>query len=160
MKTKLLFSFCFFCFCPSFFAQEKKEIKKNKIKSITVTQTANGKTLSDGKTIYDESGEVIEEVQYTKEGGLKKITKFKLNNLGKVVEEEEYNAKKILVEKRILKYTADGKKSEEQVFNSQQKLIKKHSYKYDSQGIKTERVTVDDTGKIKLIKKYNCQFNN
>jgi predicted membrane protein len=86
MKKILLFSAILFSFIY-LFAQNKKEVKKNKIKTVTVTETAAGKTLNDEKTVFDKNGEVIEETSYTKEGAIKNTHKYKRNKAGDVVEE-------------------------------------------------------------------------
>ena len=80
------------------FSQKKKEIKKNRIKSIVVTDTENGKTINDSKTIYNTNGEVIEEVNYDKTGQVKSILKYKYNSEGDVLEEAEYDPKNQLKE--------------------------------------------------------------
>ena len=67
--SRKLFLISIIIFFNSFlYAQKKKDIKKNKIKSIVVTQTENGKTLNDEKIIYNADGEIIEEIQYSKDG--------------------------------------------------------------------------------------------
>ncbi|MBL7936639.1 MAG: hypothetical protein JNM51_12610, partial [Bacteroidia bacterium] len=67
------------------FSQSKKDIKKNKIATIVVTETANGKTIDDSKVSYDVNGEIIEKSEYLKDGTLKKTVKYKLNNQGDIV---------------------------------------------------------------------------
>lgn len=139
-------------------AQSKKEIKKNKISSVTVTETSGSKTINDSKTTYDENGEVIEKSEYNKDGVLKKTMKYKMNNLGDVIQEEEYDEKNTLKEKTIISYNANGDKKDELVYDSNGKLIKKHVYVYDKKGLKTERKTLDAAGKLVSVKKYTYTF--
>src|ERR1700741_499661 len=94
----LLLSFTFLT------AQKKKEVKKFGIRSVTVTETEAGKTITDTKTSFDSNGEVSEEVNYDKSGALKSTTQYKYNKNGDPVEETEYDDKKQLKEKRIIKY--------------------------------------------------------
>ncbi len=155
---KSLFFLFFLCCSVSAYTQSKKDIKKNNITSVTVTETSNGKTINDEKTSYDDKGELIEKAEYTKEGILKKLTKKKLNNLGDVVEEEEYDEKNNLKEKTVIKYNALGDKKEELVYDANKKLVKKHVYLYDTKGLKTERKTLDPAGKLVSSKKYTYTF--
>lgn len=140
------------------FSQSKKDIKKNKITSVAVTESHDGKSITDSKTIYDASGEIIEKTEYTKEGLLKKTIKYKLNNLGDVVSEEEYDERNILKEKTEIKYNALGDKKEELVYDASNKLIKKNLYVYDAKGLKIERKTVDISGRTIADKKYTYTF--
>lgn len=155
---KVLIPILLICMSTSLIAQSKKDIKKNKIASVTVSEITAGKTISDSKTIYDSNGEVIEKSEYTKEGALKKTMKYKLNNLGDVVEEEEYDEKNSLKEKTLIKYNALGDKKEEMVYDGSNKLIKKHMYVYDAKGLKTERKTFDPSGKLISTKKFVYAF--
>lgn len=140
------------------FSQSKKDIKKNKIATIVVTETANGKTIDDSKVSYDVNGEIIEKSEYLKDGTLKKTVKYKLNNLGDVVEENEYDEKNTLKEQTIISYNALGDKKEELVYDGNKKLLKKHVYIYNSKGLKTERKTFDSSGKLVGTKKYTYTF--
>src|SRR5687767_405428 len=104
------------------YSQKKKEIKKYRIRSITTTDIENGKTLNDSKTIYDSSGEVVEEINYDgKDGSLKTHHKYKVNSEGDVTEDAEYD-KNGLKEKKIYKYNSLGEKTEELVYDKHEKL--------------------------------------
>ena len=121
VAVSILLTFCSF-------AQSKKDIKKNKIASVTVTETANGKTIDDSKTMYDANGEVIEKSEYNKEGSLKKTMKYKFNNLGDAVEEYEYDEKHNLKEQTLIRYNANGGKKEKLVYDGDTKLLNKDEY--------------------------------
>lgn len=156
---KLIYAlFAFLLVGNTTIAQSKKDIKKNKIGSLTVTETSGSKTINDSKTTYDENGEVIEKSEYNKDGILKKTMKYKMNNLGDVVQEEEYDEKNSLKEKTIISYNASGDKKDELVYDSNNKLVKKHVYVYDKKGLKTERKTYDASGKLISSKKYTYTF--
>ena len=79
---------CFFCQ-----AQKKKDIKKAGIKTITTTETQGTKSFNDSKVTYDAGGNIIEEINYDKEGNLKSTKKFKYNKDGDPIEETEYDEK-------------------------------------------------------------------
>ena len=155
---KILTPVLFLLLSSALIAQSKKEIKKNKITSVTVTEVNGGKTINDSKTVYDGEGEVTEKAEYSKDGSLKKTMKYKMNNLGDVVEEEEYDEKNVLKEKTQIKYNALGDKKEELVYDAGNKLLKKHVYVYDAKGLKTERKTLDASGKLLSTKKYSYTF--
>ena len=62
------------------YSQKKKEVKKYHIKSVTSTDTENGKTVTDSKTVFGTNGEPIEEVNYDKTGLIKSTIKYKYNS--------------------------------------------------------------------------------
>src|SRR6267154_2186888 len=79
-------------------AQSKKEIKKFKIKSVTVSSTdvnseGNEKTRNDSYQKFDSNGEVIEDVEYNKDGTFKKKETKKFNKNSDPVEEIIYDEK-------------------------------------------------------------------
>src|SRR3954471_308650 len=90
-------------------AQSKKEIKKNKVKMLKESHTSveNGKesTFDVSMEKYDDNGNVIEEVDYDKEG------KIKSHNTST--------------------YDKNGDKIEEQVLTEDGKLKKKKTFKYN-----------------------------
>ncbi len=135
-------------------AQSKKEVIKNKIKGSMVVTIENGKTINEAKSIFDAKGLEIEKTDYTKDGSIKAIHKYKYNNEGDETEDEEYDANNKLVEKKITKYNAASDKGEEIYYDALGKLTKKHIYTYDAKGLKTERKTLDAEGKVISIKKH------
>lgn len=139
------------------YAQKKKEIRKYKIKSVTVTETENNKTLNDGKTVFDANGETVEEMNYDKDGSLRSHHKYKLNAQGEIIEDTEYD-KEGLKEKRIIKYNSLGIKTEELVYDKSEKLLKRHMYTYDGKGLKIERKTYDGANKVISVKKYVYEY--
>ncbi|MCE3225845.1 MAG: hypothetical protein K0S32_396 [Bacteroidetes bacterium] len=136
------------------FGQKKKEIKKYGVRAIVVTETHGSKTVNDSKTTYDGNGEVIEEVNYDKEGTIKSTVKYKNNKDGDVVEEAEYDEKGALKEKRQYKYNGLGEKVEELVTDKDNKVLKKSVYTYDSKGFKSEKKTYDANNNLVSTKKY------
>ncbi len=146
----LLSTFCF--------SQKKKEIKKAGIKSISITETHSNKTITDSKIFYDSNGNILEEINYDKEGALKSITKYKYNSSGDIIEETEHDDKNILKEKRLTKYNNLGEKVEELILDKENKQLKKNIITYDSKGFKTERKTYDANNVLVSTKKYSYSF--
>jgi YD repeat-containing protein len=135
-------------------AQKKKDIKKAGIKTITTTETQGTKTFNDSKVTYDGSGNIIEEVNYDKEGNLKSTKKFKYNKDGDPIEETEYNEKNAIKEICLTKYNSLGEKIEEMYLDSNKKQVKKYVYTFDSKGFKTERKCYDGINTLISTKKY------
>ena len=85
-------------------AQNKADVKKYKIKTVTEYDNKSSKNIIDNKTVYDVNGEVLEEYAYNKEGKLKEAHKFKRDANGNVLEDSEYGENGKLKEKRIVKH--------------------------------------------------------
>ncbi len=156
-------------------AQGKKDIKKNKIKSITefVTVTENGKEISYKAyyVVFNKNSEIIEETEYTSNGSIKKgeTTKYDVNN-NKIEEtyfeqKERKNPKnnsepieKINI-KTVYKYNVHNDKIEEEeldIVNA--KLNKKHLFSYNKKGEKDSEETYN--AEKKIIKKETFIYNN
>jgi hypothetical protein len=155
MKLRYLgFLSVFILMSASAFSQKKKELKKYGVKAIIVTEAHGAKTVNDSKTIYDANGEVIEEVNYDKDGNIKSTIKYKNNKDGDVIEESEYDEKNNLKEKKQYKYNGLGEKIEELLLDKDNKVVKKSVYSYDSKGFKTEKKTYDAGNNLISTKKY------
>lgn len=155
------------------FAQKKKEMKKNGIKTLTITEVyanygteelplpteeqPNTKTLLAEKNFFDREGRVTEKWNYT-EGVLKSVTRYKYNSENEVTEETAYDDKNVLQEKQSIKYNAKGQKIEELVTDKAGKQLKKHIYSYAANGLKTERKTYNATNILVLTKKYTYDY--
>lgn len=135
-------------------AQKKKDIKKAGIRTITTTETQAAKTFSDSKVTYDANGNIIEEINYDKEGNLKSTKKFKYNKEDDPIEEIEYDEKNAVKEIRLTKYNSLGEKTEEQYLDKDKKQFKKYVYTVDAKGFKTERKHYDATNTLISTKKY------
>lgn len=148
----IIFSFYFLI------AQSKKEIRKLKIKSITVSETSNAKTNYESKALYDKNGEIVEETDFSKEGIIKSTHKYKRNKDGNVIEETEYDGRNQLIEKKEIKYNALGEKTEELSYNEANKLLKKSTIVYNNQGLKIEKKIYDASNKLTSVKKYQYTY--
>src|SRR5687768_13498899 len=105
MKQGIILIILFFA-AGSLVAQSKKEVKKHNIKSSSVVDIEDGKTLQGKKTVFDKNGEALEELDYDKSGALKTTRRYRYNGDGDVLEETEIDAKTNKTEKRIYKYNA------------------------------------------------------
>jgi hypothetical protein len=139
------------------FGQKKKELKKNNIRGVLVTETVDGKTINDSKSYYSVDGRLMEELNYDKTGVLKSWKKYKWNSAGNLTEEAVLDSNKTIIEKKLYKYNALNQKTEEQVVDSKGKLLQKSMYFYDKRGLKSEKKIYGPDGKLVSVKKYSYQ---
>jgi hypothetical protein len=146
------------------FAQSKKDIKKNKIKSITEwnTKFQNGKEVSfkESFTVFDKNGRTIELTEYTKDGSIKKKESTKYDAYDNKVEENKYendqnsNSSKEKTKKIIYKYNINNDKIEEEEYDGNGKLLKKSIYSYDNKGLKVGKKTYVGDNVLETNRKY------
>ena len=155
------------CLLSSAFAQSKKVIKNNKIKSITetVTETVNGKetTRKDSYTSYDKNANITAKEDYRKDGTLKHKETAKYDSNGNKLEETMYDAAETQLNpekntKHVSKYNMDDNKTEELEYDASGKLVSKTQYSYNGKGEKILEVTFDALGK--LIKKVVYTYDS
>jgi antitoxin component YwqK of YwqJK toxin-antitoxin module len=112
---------------------QKKEIVKNNIKKVVVTEEKNikGKMVSqkESEISYDSEGNTLEEINY-KDGVFENRLKF------------EYNS--------------DNNKTKETELDKSGKIIKTIEYKYQG-SLRTERIVYDENGNVKSKKKYKYE---
>lgn len=139
------------------FAQSKKDIKKNKVKSLTETIISyeNGKEIIHNDLIrkFDKNGQVIEETNFDKNGKIKTKTISKFNNLEDKVEETVLDGNNRQISREVYKYDAEDEKSEEWHYNEKNEFESKSVYVVKN-GLKIERKTYDSKGKLIQLKKY------
>lgn len=173
MKVKYACILLFACFFSlSGIAQGKKDVKKNKIKSITeiVSTTENGKEIT-YKAYYiafNNDGEVTEETEYYSNGTIKKKKTIKYDVNENKVEETFYQKKnpktdsenEALVNlKTVYKYNVHNDKVEEDELDaSTGKVIKMHLFQYNGKGERNIEETYD--ANKKLIKKAVFTYDN
>ncbi len=117
-------------------AQKKKKAMMNKIESTTVMiedyEKNNGRSVKESYTRFNESGDVLEEIEY-----------------------DEYGKEKKHI---IYEYDIDGNKIKETYLNPKGLKEKVIEYKYED-GLKTEKLVYDSKGKLKSKKKYIYTFH-
>ena len=144
------------------FAQSKKDIRKNNIKGVTeiVTEYENGKESvhNDVSKKFDKEGEVIQELNYDKNGVLKEKILTKNNKDGDKIEETIFDASGKQTKRFTYKYDSFGEKIEEIQYDAKNALLTKSVYTSNNKGLKTERKTYDSKGKLIQAKKYTYEF--
>lgn len=173
MKAKSTYILLFACLLSlGAIAQGKKEVKKNKIKSVTeiVSTTEKGKEIN--YTAYyiafNNDGEVTEETEYYSNGTIKKKKTIKYDANENKVEETFYQKKnpkpdsetEALVNlKTVYKYNVHNDKVEEDELDANTgKVIKMHLFQYNGKGERNIEETYD--ANKKLIKKAVFTYDN
>jgi hypothetical protein len=137
------------------FAQSKKEIRENKINSETVYITRlDGKEVKDTYTVYDKNGNMIEKVDYNKDGVVKGTEKHVYNADKEKIEETTYDAKGKLLSKISYVYDSNGEKVGEIEYDGNLSIQKQSLTTYDAKGFKKEKRTFDANKKLISVKKY------
>lgn len=165
IRSVFLVPIIFISICSS--AQSKKEVKANKIKSVTeyTTETIAGKevTYKSQYSAFDKGGNTIEKTDFLPDGSVQKKVTAKFDGKGNKLEENEAilkedkkpeNPKKgdIKNTKTTAKYNSNNNKIEEVVTDAVSgKQIKKTQTSYNSNGDKTIEVGFD--GENKLLQK-------
>jgi YD repeat-containing protein len=139
----------------SLLAQKKKDLRKNNIRCMTITQSENEKTITDSKEFFNAKGEKIQDLNFDSTGVLKKTTTYKYNASSDVIEETDSDASGTVLERRTYSYNALGEKIQELVKDKNGKQIKRIEYSYNPNGLKSEKRTFDSANKLIAVKKYN-----
>ena len=192
MSLNFFFAFTMLITTNLCIAQGKKDIKKNKIKSITelITVTDNNKTNSykEQYTAFNKNGEIIEEIEFNKDGSIKKKATVKYDSNDNKTEETffipadlkqkknckiiyKYNANNDkmeenefdsntgkLIRKQVCSYNGKGERVTEETYDANNKLVKKNIYSYDSRGLKIEKKTFNKNNILESTKKYIYEF--
>lgn len=167
--------------------QSAKDIKANKIKSVTTWQKDQGDKPSeahkDSYEVFDKYGKTTLKVIYEKDGSVKikktcrydnnqnKIEDFDYAENGEVVlhkiygynafqkktEEKEYSSSGELVHKTSIAYNLAGDRTSETVNESKSYTVKKVEYKHNSRGLKTEKTTTGKTNQLEGVKKWTYE---
>ncbi len=157
MRTVLLV-FMLVGFCSGdVLAQKKKEVKKHKIKAVSVYSTEGGKEYRETYTKYDSNGNVIEDGEYKNDGSVirKELNKYDKNN--EQVEHIVYNGPG--VKKKVHStYNAMGDKVSEIDYDVNGNVLRKSVFTYDKRGLKVEKKVYDAKGALIYTKKYNYEF--
>lgn len=136
-------------------AQKRKDLKKLGIKSSVSTEITATGTITTSKEVYNAEGRIIEAYDYSKEGQLKSIKRYKYNREGDVTEETEFTPNNVLTEKHVYVYNAMGDKTEEITTDAVGKQKKKEVYVYDARGLKIEKKTYDAENKLVSTKRFS-----
>jgi hypothetical protein len=136
MKKILIISILSFLAINPIFSQKKKSIQANKIKSTTVMQEDyeknKGLSLKESFTKFNESGDIIEEIEYDDNGKEKLHIQYEYDDNDNKTKEIYINIKGL-----------------------REKVIE---YKYED-GLKIEKIVYLPNGKVKSKKKYIYEFH-
>ncbi len=159
---KYFFSLTILFFSLNSFAQNKKDIKKNKVKSCEVSKTftKDGKeiTLKESFEKYDANGNIIENIQYEENGEIKSHESYIFNKDNDKTEEVHYDAEGKVKKKLVTKYNANEDKVEETEYDGGGALKEKNMYSYNANGNRIAEVTLDPNNNI--TKKITNIFDN
>jgi len=164
LLKNLIMTLLAFCICSASFSQKKKDIKKDKIKSTTetITKIENGKevTYKDSYTSFDKNGNIIEEINYNKDGTVKKRHTSRFDDGKNKTEEIEYEGVdgKAIQKKHQYSYNSKGDKILEITYDGAGKLIKKEVYTYNSLGLRDEKKVYDAKNVLIESHKYSYEM--
>lgn len=149
-----------FC-CGSGFAQSKKDIKKHKIRLVQeyVSETKNGKTIKylDASKEYDKNACLISDVEYRKNGTIKKKEVHKYNVHKDRIETTEYDSVGF-VHRIVISYSTDDEKAKELYYNEKGELQREVVYLYDDKELKTERRSTNSKKAIESVRTWLYEF--
>jgi hypothetical protein len=116
-------------------AQKKNVVKSNNIKSVTEykqdMEKGNAAKIKESYTLFDDDGNVLEEINYDAAGKVKTHLKYQ--------------------------YNSDNNKIKETEISPDGKVVKVTEYKYNGD-LKTERNIYDGAGKLKSKKIYQYEY--
>ena len=159
MRTGNILTLVLFCFAVSTaVGQGKKDIRDNRIATETsyVTSTENGKeiTYKDSYTVYDKNGCVVEQIDYNKEGAIKRKETNKYNANKDKIEEVVYDAKDKTTQKTTYFYNSQYQKIGEIEYDGAGQIKKQILTTYNPNGMKAEKKTYDANKKLISTKKF------
>jgi hypothetical protein len=182
---------CFFLLFSGLltFAQGSKEIKLNKIKSVTTwqsdTEEGSAELVKESYDEFDKNGNPVLEINYKKDGTVnhKKTTKYDrkqnkieeieyegdfvikshkaymYNSLGKKTDEREYNPSGALIQTTSFSYYPDGEKKSETTTDAKGTVLKLVEYKYNSRQLKIQKISQNKEKKSEAIKKWSYEYH-
>jgi hypothetical protein len=146
------------------FGQSKKEAKKNKIKSTTVSQTiydnGNPVTYKDSYEEFDKNGNTLIKIEYKKDGTVKHKETARYDIYNNKIEETEYDADDQTNKRKTYKYNAFNDKIEETEYNAAGAITKSSAYTYNTDGDRATEVITDESGKVKKKNVYTFNSNH
>ncbi len=184
MRYLLIISLLLFGFSSQ--AQNKKEIRNKKIKTVTVwtTDANSDHKYKESEEAYNKDGQLLLKVEYEKDGGIRKKetatfdgagnktaetfycpkegrnekTTWKYNVVNDKLEETEYNGSGKVVKRTTFSYNANGDKVSETVFDGSGVVLKKMTYTYNNKKLKEIKQTFDASGKLESTKAYSYEY--
>lgn len=169
------------------FSQSDKEIKQNKIKTITTWQSEKENPSSSYKEsveTYDKFGILIQRIKYKKDGSVDSKETFKYDKFQNKIEEFEYDGNNAVVKHKVYVYNSFQKKTEEREYtptgeissrtvitynpngdkesetliDSKGALVKQVEYKYNAKKLKTQRTSSNKAKQLESVKKWSYEY--
>lgn len=141
--------------------QSNKEIKLNKIKSVTSwsndKEDGTSTTYKDSYEAFDKNGNTILKLKYKKDGTVSGKETWKYDKNENKVEEFEYDGNNSIVSHKTSVYNALEKKTEERELSASGELIRKTSFTYTPAGEKATETVTDAKGNV--LKKVEYSYN-
>jgi hypothetical protein len=168
--------------------QSTKDIRKNKIKSISIWQTPkennsdspvkesyeafdkNGNTtlkvayLADGSvdkketTKYDKNQNKIEEFEYDGNNQVRSHKSYVYDKFQNKLEENEYAPSGELIKKTVFTYSHEGDKLSETVIDEKGAVLKKVEYRYNSHNLKVQKISTNKTKQVESVRKWGYEY--
>lgn len=154
----LLFVILILCGNLAVQAQSKKDIKSNKVKSVTEVIVKGDKTYNDAFQSFNKNGNTLEEINYDNTGKIKERITYKYNNSNKKSEQITYDSSGKQKERETYKYNADDEKVEENLYNGNNILISKSVFSFNNKGLKKQKKTYDAQGTLIQSKTYQYEY--
>lgn len=153
---KLFFPLIYLAIVTSVGAQSKKQLAKQNIRSRIAWEidyeNTKDKEFKESDRIFDENGEIIEEIEYDEAGRITSHKKFEYNEDGKTIKEISISPKGKI--KNYIEYEYNGKRLINEVFYDSKGNIKKTAkYKYEGD-LKIEKAQYDSNGKLIYKRRY------
>ncbi|NVO19908.1 MAG: hypothetical protein HXX13_09415 [Bacteroidetes bacterium] len=187
MKTALgiVCLLCFYLIAP---CQSDKDIKKNKIKSITTWQSTKesgpDNPLKESFETYDKEGNMTQQIEYKADGSVdkKEVSRFdksgnkieeikyegdnvissrktlKYDKFQNKIEEDEFSPSGILLKKTLILYQPTGEKLSETILDGTGLLLKKTEYRYNTRDLKVQKITTNKSRQLESVKKWGYEY--
>ena len=115
------------------FAQENQKNKKPTKKNLTIKEWNTNKETKtkflDHVTVYNETGQKLEEYEYANYGIKSKIV-YTYDDNKKCIQQTEYDGRDRVVEIKKFEYNADGTKKKQITYSPKMKVISEKEFEY------------------------------
>ena len=168
--------------------QSAKDVKKSKIKAITIWQSTKESgpesPIKESYEAFDRSGNTILKIAYKPDGSVdtketarydkneNKVEEFKYDGDSQVgshktwvydkfqnkIEEDEFSPSGELNKKTTFTYTPAGDKLFETIMDANGNVLKKVEYRYNVRNLKVQRLTTNKVKQVESVKKWGYEY--
>lgn len=142
------------------FSQSDKEIRQNKIKTITFWQSEKdnpSSTYKESVETYDKNGNLIQRIKYRKDGTVDSKETYKYDKYDNKIEEFEYDNNNAIVKHKVSVYNSFQKKTEEREYTPTGEISSRTVYTYNAAGDKESETLIDSKGA--MVKQIEYKYN-